>query len=95
MHHNEETFSFVTPLVGSIITMLSYNTIDPNILYGFKIIFSLIMGGVGACLGEIIRQEIKGKYDKKRQLKWLEENKHKISPTIYEELKELINTKNK
>lgn len=94
MHHNEETFSFVTPLFAGMITMFSYHTIDENIIYGFKIIFSLIMGGIGACLGEIIRQEIKGRYDKKKQLKWLEENKHKISPTLYEELKELINTKN-
>jgi len=45
---NEETFWFITPVIGSIVTMLSYHNIPVDILYGFKVVFSLLMGIIGA-----------------------------------------------
>lgn len=95
MEKHEETFWFITPVIGSIVTMLSYHNIPVDILYGFKVVFSLLMGIIGALLGEIVRQEVKKHYDRKKQRKWLIENKHRISQEDYKFFEDFIENKTK
>ena len=72
---NNENYAFVPSLVGALTALFSWLHIEPvfllqinpDIMYGVKALFSLLMATVGGVLAEIARQEVKKHYNKNKE----------------------------